>query len=113
MKILFAAPDRDLLECYKTILENDMGETVTAFDGAQVLSLLQTEKFDLAALDCDLPRVEFDCLIKKFKEKNVPVIALTNGITARQAPDAYLPYPFTPEQLEDVIRGVTEKTGKG
>ena len=50
---------------------------------------------------------------KKFKEKNVPVIALTNGITARQAPDAYLPYPFTPEQLEDVIRGVTEKTGKG
>ena len=40
MKILFAAPDRDLLECFKQLFETDLGETVTAFDGTQVMTLL-------------------------------------------------------------------------
>ena len=37
MRILLAAPDRDLLDCYRSILQADFGETVTAFDGTQVL----------------------------------------------------------------------------
>ena len=49
MRILFAAPDRDLLECYKKLLESDFGETVTAFDGTQVYSLMSAEKFDIVA----------------------------------------------------------------
>ena len=57
MKILFAAPDRDLLECFRKLLETDLGETVTAFDGTQVLTLLASESVDAVILDRDLPRV--------------------------------------------------------
>lgn len=114
MKILFAAPDRDLLECYKSILENDMGELIAAFDGAQVLSLVGSEKFDISVLDCDLPRVEFDRLTAKMKEMQIPVIALTNGHKAKDPKaDAYLTYPFTPDVIEDLIRKTLDRAKKG
>ena len=119
MKILFAAPDRDLLECYKKLLEPDFGEIVTAFDGTQVFSLFAAEKFDLVILDCDIPRIEHKRILMRINEKQVPVILLTNRplqITAVPDPNAYLSYPFTADQITAVIRNVLEnskRTKKG
>ena len=76
MCILFAAPDRDLLACYESLLTADFGRTVTAFDGARVLTLLGREPFDLAILDESLPRVSRDRLLSGLGEKGVPVILL-------------------------------------
>ena len=52
MKILFAAPDRDLLECYKQLFEADLGQTAAAFDGTRrcsrprtLISLYLTETY--------------------------------------------------------------------
>ena len=102
MRIMLAAPDRDLLECYKKLLEDDLGETVTAFDGTQVLSLLSTESFDVVILDDALPRIGFDKLAKRIGEEKIPLVVLTD-VAAR------LTYPFTPETIESVIRDAFEK----
>ena len=115
MRILFAAPDRDLLECYKKILEPDFGEVVTAFDGTQILFLLSAENFDVLILDRDIPRIEHKKLITRAKEKKTPVIVLidspitTHELIAETLPSAYLSYPFTPVQLGDKIRNTTGK----
>ena len=119
MRILFAAPDRDLLECCKRILEDDVGETVTAFDGTQVLSLLAAEDFDIVLLDRALPRIGHKTLLERIVGKNRPVIVLTDEpvnsvqLTESPLPNAYLSYPFTSEQLESSIRGTLDKVSSG
>ena len=105
MCILFAAPDRDLLACYESLLTADFGRTVTAFDGARVLTLLGREPFDLAILDESLPRVSRDRLLSGLGEKGVPVILLTDRrVGETPGARAVLRHPFTPDILGDAIR---------
>ncbi len=119
MKILFAAPDRDLLECCKKLLESDIGETVTAFDGTQVVSLLSTESFDAVILDRMLPRVDIKTLVSRIHEKKLPVIVLTDEpvsariLTDEPLPDEYLPYPFDAKKLSGVINRVLDTASSG
>ena len=119
MRILFAAPDRDLLECYKAILEADFGETVTAFDGTQVIALLSAERFDVLLLDRDIPRIGYDRLIARAQRDGLPVIVLTDDavstaqLTQEVLPNAFLLYPFTPEQVGRVLRDTMEKASSG
>ena len=115
MRILLAASDRDLLECYQKILEADCGETVTAFDGTRVLTALAEERFDLVILDRQLPRVEHTKIVQRLRDGNIPVIVLSDepdeakkrGAAPRA--DAYLTHPFRPETLTGLIRAHTEK----
>ncbi|MCR4615417.1 MAG: response regulator [Clostridiales bacterium] len=119
MRILLAAPDRDLLECYKEILETDFGETVTAFDGAQVISLISSENFDTVILDHDLPLTDSRKLIERIRDKGIPVIVLINGsvsvtcLTEKVPATAYLSYPFTSDGIKDVIMNVCQKSSSG
>ena len=119
MKILLASPERDLLECYKTLLQSDVGEVVTAFDGAQVLSLINAEKFDIAVLDTELPRVQYGVLLEKIKEKNVASVAMINEAESvrklKNEPraDAYLQYPFGYGRIKSVITETLDKARKG
>ncbi len=114
MKILFAAPDRDLLECYKKILEEDIGETATAFDGTQVMTLLSNENFDVLILDRDIPRVDYRTVLERAESRKVPSVVLTDEpvgsalMTSEPLPCAWLPHPFTHGMLEDALRGVLE-----
>ena len=50
MNILLADSDRDFLQCYQKLLTMDGHTVTTAFDGAQTLSLLGPEKYDIAIL---------------------------------------------------------------
>lgn len=116
MKILFAAPDRDLLECYKQLLEADLGETVTAFDGTQVLTLLSTEDFDILILDQRIPRVGHKTIIERANAKNVPAITLTDepaGIRQTEKPsiNGRLSYPFTFAEIKKTVLDTLEKRG--
>ena len=119
MKILFAAPDRDLLECYTQLLTSDFGEIVTAFDGTQVLSLLSAERFDLVILDRDIPRIEHKRILSRIRDARIPAVLLTNSpvsarpLTEEPLPSAFLSYPFTPQHLADVLRDTLEKAASG
>ncbi len=113
MRILFAAPDRDLLECFREILKEDLGETVTAFDGTQVLSLISQEPFDIVILDSGIPRIGYRELIARIREKKIPSVVLSEKpvsslrTAGEEQADAYLAYPFSADTLIDVIRDVT------
>lgn len=119
MRILFAAPDRDLLACYQMLLADAAEEVVTAFDGTQVLTLLQKSHFDIAVLDRALPRVENRRLMRSLRTHGIPVILLleqavdTRLLRAEPLPGAYLSYPFSSEALIALIRDVAEKAGSG
>ena len=125
MRILFAAPDRDLIECYRKIFETDFGETVTAFDGAQVLMLTASESFDVAVLDRSLPRIKYGRVLERVTAQGIPVIALASassgGENTAQMPGerAVLTYPFMPEEIIGKIRDMegnperAENRGKG
>lgn len=119
LKVLFAAPDRDLLECYKELLKTDFGEIVTAFDGAQVLSLIASERFDLAILDSAIPRVDHKTLVMRIREKKIPILVLTDeAVSIRKLmeeiiPNAYLTYPFDSAKICSVMSDVLEKASSG
>lgn len=112
MRILLAAPDRDLLGCYGKLLAADVGETVTAFDGTQVLSLLGTENFDVAVIDCSLPRVKTEVLTGRLKEHGIPVIILTNRHVDDPNADAQISYPFNEEDLVQLINNTAGSGNK-
>jgi len=112
MKILFAAPDRDLLECYKKILEEDIGETLTAFDGTQVMTLLASGSFDILILDRDIPRVDYKTLLERAESRGIPTVVMTDEpvgsglLTSEPLPCAWLPHPFTHSALEKAVLDV-------
>jgi len=114
MKILFSAPDRDLLECYKNIFDSDFGECAVAFDGTHVVSMLAKEMFDIMVLDCNIPRIDYKYLIGRAQNNGIPVVLLVDEpvnsylLCDNPLPDAYVSYPFTPEEIESVIKKTIE-----
>lgn len=109
MRILFAAPDRDLIRCYGTLLAGPGRTVETAFDGVQVLRLLSEHNWDLLILGRDIPRIDWRRIVAQCCQAGPPVLVLT-----AKAPDlrlllephpaqAYLPLPFLPEELEERI----------
>lgn len=109
MRILLAAPDRDLLDSYRKLLERDCGEVVTAFDGTRVLTLLQTERFDAVILDRDIPRVTYGTVLERLHALQLPAILLTDRpiLQAEPKADAILMHPFFPEAMQSALRDVT------
>ena len=119
MRILLAAPDRDLLQCCSELLAQDAGETVTAFDGTQVMALLDTESFDLTLLDRSLPRIGSPHIIARMNERRIPTVVLLNSMVTlpnlMEQPLAvdYLSYPFDPEELLEEVRSVAALASSG
>ena len=116
MNILLADSNRDLLQCYQKLLTMDGHTVTTAFDGAQVVSLLGREKFDMAVLEEALPRIELDRLLQALDREKIPVIVLTGGnvtvkaLLAAALPSAYLSFPFLPADLRRLMEEVREKS---
>lgn len=119
MRILFAAPDRDLLECYKKIMEQDIGETVAVFDATGLLFTIASEKFDIAVMDIDLPRADHKTLIRRMRGMGIPVILLTKDpVSLSQLkedvlPNEYLQYPFDAAKLTGIIKKTHERAVSG
>ena len=115
MNILLADSNRDLLQCYQKLLTMDGHAVTTAFDGAQVISLMKREKFDLTIMEETLPRMELAQLLQTLAAEGVPVIVLSDGnVTVKtllhtQQPSAYLSFPFLPEDLTGLMQAVMEK----
>lgn len=106
MKLLFAAPDRDLLACYRRLLTREDRQVDTAFDGTQVIQCMARDRYELAILSSDLPRVGWQRLAGLLHEAQVPVILMTLD-PPEEAPGeavfASLPLPFLPEDLNALL----------
>ena len=109
MRILFAAPDRDLIRCYGTLLDGPDRTVETAFDGVQVLRLLSEEDWDLLILSRDIPRIYWRRIVERCGPEGPPVLLLSAEqpdlrlLRDKVLPNACLPLPFEPEELETVL----------
>ena len=109
MRILFAAPDRDLVRCYSLLLAGDGREVDTACDGVAVLEKLSLGGWDLLILTRDLPRIPSRQIVAHCRREALPVILLTprppslGELLDQALPWALLPLPFLPEELEALV----------
>ncbi len=115
MKILLADPDRDLLKAYRQLLTLQ-GHTVSVcFEGTETLRVTAQETFDVAAVNRNLPRIDHGKLVAFFHERGIPVIVLTDRkpgtglLLGENLANAYLPFPFLPAELIDLLQGVTAR----
>ena len=114
MKFLFASSDRDLLLCYEKLLQADDRTVLTAFDGPQLFAQLAGGA-ELIITDARLPRLDLKGLLHFLKEEGSAVILLINEKKLRETyrdllpEEAFLPYPFTPAELEEKIREVLKQ----
>ncbi|MBE6990315.1 MAG: response regulator [Ruminococcaceae bacterium] len=105
MRILIAAPDRDLLTAYDKLLTGSGHAVVTAFDGTQVMRLLAGRGFDLAILDRCLPRADVGAVTAALRRESTRSVLLQDHpvrpveLRGETAPDACLAYPFLPGEL--------------
>ena len=119
MNILLADSDRDFLQSYQKLLSMEGHTVMTAFDGAQAVSLLKSLKYDICVLEEHLPRITTEEIMQVLKDENIPVIMLADSdVTVRTLlkpvlPNDYLSFPFLPTDLTGLIRDITDKTGSG
>ena len=112
MRLLFAAPDRDLIRCYETLLAGPERTVVTAFDGVQVLRLLAEGDWDLLILSRDIPRIAWRKIVEQCSRAGPPVLVLTaKAPTLKLLLDPvlandYLPLPFLPGELEERVEAL-------
>ena len=118
MRILLADPNRDLLSSYQALLEKN-GHTVRiAFDGARVLTLLGESAFDFAIVNERLPRIRHDRVIRNLHDAEIPILVLLDRpltrkiLLRRELANAYLSFPFSPEELFAVMEDVRKKAAE-
>lgn len=117
MRLLLADPDRDLLSGFCRLMELDGHSVDTAFDGTQVLRLLDAGAYDLMILNERLPRAAHGRLMER--AGHTPVIVLLNRpvdlrhLCQREPAGAYLTFPFSPGDLTALADSVLEKRRSG
>ena len=94
--ILFADPNRDLLNSCGELLRLRGYDVTAVFDGAQVVEKLEEKPFDLALVGETLPRIPTARLLPLIREKGIPVLLLGDETGTA---DANLAFPFLPREL--------------
>ena len=116
MNVLLAHSERDFLQSYQKLLIMEGCGVTTAFDGAQAAAMLERSDFQMAVVEEDLPRIDHANLLKHLEDHGIPVIMLLNrqatiqDFMEKELPNAYLTFPFLPEDLFELIREVSRKT---
>lgn len=119
MRVLVVDDEKLLVKGIKFNLENDGYQVDTAYDGAQALSMVKEQKYDIIILDLMLPEVDGLEVCRKIRESsNVPVIMLTaksEGVDKligfEYGADDYVTKPFDILELKARIRAILRRAG--
>ena len=119
MRVLVVVDEKLLVKGIKFNLENDGYQVDTAYDGAQALSMVKEQKYDIIILDLMLPEVNGLEVCRKIRENsNVPVIMLTaksEGVDKligfEYGADDYVTKPFDILELKARIRAILRRAG--
>ena len=114
---LLIEDDRRLATLLVEFLEQNGVSTMLATDGAQALSALASDRFDILLVDIMLPGMDGLTLTKKIRERwSMPVIMVTARdedtdkiVGLELGADDYLAKPFNPRELLARIRAVLRR----
>lgn len=121
LKILIADDDPMISVMYKTKLESEDYEIVTAANGVEAKEKAEDEKPDLILLDVIMPQIDGFAVLEGLKDsaktKKIPVVLLTNLGTDEDrekglklgAEDYLVKANLTPEQVSDKVKKYLEK----
>ncbi len=121
-KILVVDDEEDVVRYFKTLLEDNGYQTMTAKDGVEAMEVVRKERPDLVTLDITMPNKSGVRVYRDIKEssefKGIPILVVTgvqhefkNFISTRSQvppPDGYLEKPVA---LEDVLKEVRRLIG--
>jgi DNA-binding response OmpR family regulator len=116
-RALLIEDDRRLATLLVEFLEQNGVSTTLAIDGAQALSALASDRFDILLVDIMLPGMDGLTLTKKIRERwSMPVIMVTARdedtdkiVGLELGADDYLAKPFNPRELLARIRAVLRR----
>lgn len=120
-QILIADDDPAILRLVKAIIEKEGFTAVTARDGREAYKLLAAgTPFSAAIFDVVMPYIQGTELVRHMQSEKrlmkIPVIIMTAEQNPRLSSDsfaagavAFLPKPFTPTQLQTMVRMFVQK----
>ena len=118
IRILVADDEPDIVLGLSDRLKFSGHEVVSAGDGHEALTALESQPMDLVFLDLDMPRLSGLEVLSRIKQRwpDLPVIILTAHGTIRLAVEAmkdgavdFLTKPFQSEQIDSVIANAVER----
>lgn len=115
--ILLAEDDRDIVGLLSLYLSGEGYRILSANDGRQALTLLETQKVDLAILDIMLPEIGGYDLLRRIRQRwNLPVIILSAKaqdadriLGLNLGADAYLTKPFHPLEVVAYVKAALRR----
>ncbi|MFH1783304.1 MAG: response regulator [bacterium] len=129
-RILLVDDEKKIAEIVKMRLEASGYEVILAYDGAEAIEKVKTEKPDLVVLDLMLPKIDGYkvCRVLKYDEayKKIPIIMFTartleydKELGGKVGADAYVTKPFDAPVLlaeierllkrQEIINGLSEE----
>ncbi len=119
--VLIADDDPAILRLVKAIVEKEGYSVVSARDGKEAYQFLQSDdQYHIAIFDVVMPYIQGTELVKFMQSeaalKNIPVIMMTAEQNPKLSTDsfeagavAFLPKPFTANQLKTMLFMFTQK----
>lgn len=117
-EILVVDDEADTLEACSQVLRRAGCRVTTTSDVHQALALVQESEFDVLIADLKMPKMDGLQLLKAVRrvDPDLPVVMITGYATVETAVESikagavdYIPKPFEPDQLRQVIRNTVEK----
>ena len=115
-RVLIADDDPLIRHLVTTVVKQQRCDTVVASDGREAFKILQSDsRFKAAILDISMPFLEGLDLVHYMRSEKrlmrIPIMIITAEENLKLMTDsfsagatAFLPKPFTPEQLESAVR---------
>lgn len=123
-RVLIADDDPVLLDIVQTLVESEGYEAVTAQDGRDAYRILHKDAdFRAVIFDMVMPHLEGSDLLHQMQAEKrlsrIPVIIMSSSNDLKMLSKgfgagavAFVPKPFTPEQMRNVLRLITAKDGE-
>lgn len=114
-RVLIVEDDPASMDLALRIVRLEKHEPMTTSDGETALAVARAVRPDLILLDLHIPKLDGWGFVKRLREeewgKTVPVVAVSASATPpereralRTGCDDFLPKPYYPEQMRDVLR---------